>query len=135
LTQFQELESEHNYAHNLRAEKLNDNCKDHEKSIEKLFSAQQKLADGMKDFREMLDYKTNNIEFIDIRDRFNLFADMENVKVLQQTLLPKLQRYSNEMADLVSSNQECREAVTSIDGKMVLKLNKSEITAIRYEMT
>lgn len=89
----------------------------------------------MKDFREMLDYKTNNIEFIDIRDRFNLFADMENVKVLQQTLLPKLQRYSNEMADLVSSNQECREAVTSIDGKMVLKLNKSEITAIRYEMT
>ena len=39
------------------------------------------------------------------------------------------------MDKLMASNQECREAVTNIDGKMVLKLNKCEITAIKYEMT
>ena len=39
------------------------------------------------------------------------------------------------MEVLVASNLECREAITNIDGKMVLKLNKCEITAIRYEMT
>ena len=60
---------------------------------------------------------------------------MENVKILQEILLPKLLRYTAEMNDLIESNLECREAVTNIDGKMALKLNKCEITAIKYEMT
>jgi hypothetical protein len=79
--------------------------------------------------------KTNQVDFVDIRDRFNKFSEMENVKILQEVLLPKIRKYGIEMSELEKSVLECREAVLNIDGKMSLKLNKSEITAIKYEMT
>tara|TARA_B110000285_G_C14671023_1_gene400299 strand:+ start:76 stop:378 length:303 start_codon:yes stop_codon:yes gene_type:complete len=71
-------------------------------------------------------------EFKDLEVRFNQFADIENIKALEEIYLPKIIDVCSNIDNFRSQLTDMREVITRFDYNLTLKANKNLIDSNFY---
>ena len=58
---------------------------------------------------------------------------MENIQVIENTLLPKLNEFKANVEEFEKNNIKTQEVVQQLDYNLTLKLNKSSMVALENE--
>lgn len=131
---FQNTQQERNNAVELKIAKLEEMCKDNKNQIHRSTVFAENLAGSSKSLEEELLTKTNYIDFKHLKSRYEVFSQIDSIHQLETVFLPKIKTFTAMMAELQKSHQQCKDVVQNLDGKLSLKLSKSELTSIRYEL-
>lgn len=66
--------------------------------------------------------------------RFNAFADIECVMLLEDKYLPKIKYFTDRIDDMIESNIQNKECIQRFDESMSFKANKSAIMTIEHDL-
>ena len=63
--------------------------------------------------------------FKKLKDRFDIFSEVETIKILRDTYLPKINDFTNLVDKLEKNHQNMYETIRKFDENMCLKASKS----------
>ena len=76
---------------------------------------------------EILKTKETITNFNALKERFDQFADIENINELTNVFLPRINHVNDHIDEMKASNVEMRECISEFDRSLTLKCNKSSI--------
>ena len=90
IDQFIMSQKERNFEFDNRINKVEESCKDNLHHIKKMTYGTDQLADNCKNFEEILLSKTSYIDFKNLKNRFEIFSEVESIHALETIFLPKI---------------------------------------------
>ena len=78
--------------------------------------------------------KGDDHELQELKDRFNVFSDVENISNFKNIYLPRMKKFFDSVDALHASNADMREIIVNFDKKLSLKLNKSQLITLKDDL-
>ena len=69
--------------------------------------------------------KVSLSDFQELHARFDVFSDMETIKQLNETFLPKIKKLHAEIGSMDAKAEDLQQCILQFDNNLSLKANKS----------
>lgn len=81
-----------------------------------------------------MDTKTHILEHERLKNRLDVFSDVESIKLLEDIYIPKIANFGLQIDAMEASNKQIRECVVEFDERLSMKLNRSALTALANDL-
>ena len=78
--------------------------------------------------------KGSDAELQDLRKRFHVFQDVENMYNFEHIYLPRMKKFFDSVDALHQSNADMREIIVNFDKRLSMKLNKSQLLTLKQDL-
>lgn len=99
-----------------------------------VFRIENEVKDSQAIIKEFPNQYAGKKGFENLFTRFLKFSDIENIKLLEENLLPKLRKFRAEVEEMERNHVEMCENVRKLDESVAMKANKDSFMLFKHEV-
>lgn len=94
----------------------------------------EEIVEIFKKFDDVAQNGASQENFDDLKERFEIFSQIETIKKLQEEFMPKIVEFADNIDCLMDDNQDVKVCVRNFDDRLSLKAEKSAMLCFKQDL-